>query len=192
MEEIKSFFKKVKWDSIIIAILTIMIGILCVCLPESSANVLCIIFGCALIAMGLAVMVRYFAFERILGGQLLIMSATLIVAGVFCLANPAIVQSILTIVLGLFIVIDSITSFADSVDCARARVSGWWVLMLLSIATACLGVAVMFAKFSTVMIFAGASLIVEGVVHFVSTLVFSRKVKQAKKILTDKHDDIVL
>ena len=50
----------------------------------------------------------------------------------------------------------------------------------------------MFSNFSTVMVFAGISLIIEGVTHLVSTLVFNRKVKQAKKLLQDKANDIVI
>lgn len=192
MEEVKSFFKKVKWDSIIIAILTITIGILCVCLPQGSADVLCIVFGCALLVSGCVLLVRYFAYERFLGGPLLIKAITMILSSIFCFVYPEVIQSILTILFGLFIVIDSISSLADSVYCARAKVSGWFVLFILSIATACLGVAVMFSNFSTVMVFAGISLIIEGVTHFVSTLVFNRKVKQAKKLLQDKANDIVI
>ena len=44
----KEFMKKVKWDSVIIAILTIVTGILCVVMPNQVADVLCIVYGYSL------------------------------------------------------------------------------------------------------------------------------------------------
>ena len=48
----------------------------------------------------------------------------------------------------------------------------------------------MFGKFDTVMIFAGCCLIIDGVSDIVSTLVFSHKVKEAKKKLLDDINTI--
>lgn len=192
MEEAKKFFKKVKWDSIITSILTILVGILCVAMPEGSAKVICIVFGISLLIIGATLLVRYFVFDPLFGGSLLIVSMAMIISGIFCLVNLAAVQSILTVLIGLFILVNSISSLADSVYCARARISGWWALLTLSILTAALGVAVMFSNFSTVMIFAGVSLIVDGATYLITTIAFNHKIKQAKKVLLDKANDIVL
>ena len=53
----------------------------------------------------------------------------------------------------------------------------------------------MFSTFETVMIFAGCSLIIEGVKRFVLTLSFSHKIRQAKKEINkqlDKENDIII
>ncbi len=193
MEEIKSFFKKIKWDSLLIAILTVAVGILCVALPDQSGDVLCIVFGVSLLATGVALIVRYFTVERLFGEHLLISAVVAITLGIFCLIYPNAIQSILTVLFGLFILIDSISSISDSIYCARAKVKGWPWMFILSVLTACLGAAVMFSNFETVMIFAGVSLIIEGIKQFVITCVFSHKIKQAKKMITSsKDDDIVL
>lgn len=192
MEQVKKYFKRIKWDSLIISILTIAVGVLCVALPQGSANVLCIIFGCALIIMGCILLIRYFVYQRFMGGHLLIFAIVMIISAIFCFVYPAIVQSTLTILFGLFIVIESISSLADSIYCARANISGWWMLFILSIATTFLGIGVMFANFSTVIIFAGVALIVEGIVNIISTIVFSKKIKQAKKKLKEVENNIVI
>ena len=70
----KEFFKKVKWDSIFISILTIALGILCVALPKTSGDAICIVFGCSLIAVGLMMFIRFFAYEHILGEYLFILA----------------------------------------------------------------------------------------------------------------------
>jgi len=116
---------------------------------------------------------------------LLILSIVTLALGIFCLVYPGTVQGILTVLFGLFIVIDSASSLSDSVYCAKADVKGWLLLFLLSLLTIILGVAVMFSTFDTVVVFAGCSLIVEGVRRLVVTLVFNKRIKEAKKSLKE-------
>lgn len=189
MDKVQGFFKKVKWDSIIIATLTIVFGILCVAMPTRADDVLCIVFGAMLLTMSVALFVRFFAVDRFFGANLLIAAAVMLILGIFCLVYTSTLQSILTVLFGIFIFVDSMTSLTDSILCAKAKIKGWWVLFVLSILTACLGVCVVFSNFDTVMIFAGCSLIIEGLRRLVTTLVFSHKIKQAKKQLTQTQND---
>lgn len=189
MDKVQGFFKKVKWDSIIIATLTIVFGILCVAMPTRAGDVLCIVFGAMLLTMSVSLFVRFFAVDRFFGANLLIAAAVMLILGIFCLVYTSTLQSILTVLFGIFIFVDSMTSLTDSILCAKAKIKGWWVLFVLSILTACLGVCVVFSNFDTVMIFAGCSLIIEGLRRLVTTLVFSHKIKQAKKQLTQTQND---
>lgn len=191
MDSVKTFLKKVKWDSIIISLFTIVIGILCVAMPDAAGDVLCIVFGSFLIAMSMVLFVRYFSFDRLLGAHLLIMAVVMLILGIFCLVYPGALQSILTVLFGLFIVIDSASSLADSIYCAKAKIKGWSILFVLSLLTIVLGISVIFSNFDTVMIFAGCSLIIEGLRRLIMTLVYSHKIKQAKKevLKTENEDD---
>lgn len=189
MDKVQGFFKKVKWDSIIIATLTIVFGILCVAMPTRAGDVLCIVFGAMLLTMSVSLFVRFFAVDRFFGANLLIAAAVMLILGIFCLVYTSTLQSILTVLFGIFIFVDSMTSLTDSILCAKAKIKGWWVLFVLSILTACLGVCVVFSNFDTVMIFAGCSLIIEGLRRLVTTLVFSHKIKQAKKQLSQTQND---
>ena len=192
MNEVKSFFKRIRWESIIVAVLTIVVGILCVAMPEGSANVLCIVFGCSLIVMGCSLLIRYMVVDRFLGASMLIIAVTMLVSGIFFLIYPSTIKSILTVLFGLFIVVDSITTMADSIYCGRAGITGWWGVFVISILTTTLGITVMFLDFDAIMIFAGISLIVEGATRLITTLLFSHKLKKAKKVLLDKENDIIL
>ena len=185
MEEIKKFFKKCKWDSIIISVLSIVLGILCIVMPNRSADVLTIVFGCTLIAIGITLFVRFVSFDIVLGDRISMFAILMIILGVFCLIYPSTIQGILTVLFGLYIVVDSASTLNDSIYCARAKTKGWLVLFILSLLTMVLGVAVMFSNFETVMIFAGTSLIIEGIEHFVVTVVYSHKINEAKKNLKE-------
>lgn len=190
MNEIKKLFQKIKVDRIVSAIIAIVIGILFVALPEDSSNVLCLVCGIMLIVGGVMSIMGFIAYGFIVGGHLLILGIALLLSGILCLVNPEVVTSILTIIFGIYIIVDGATSMIDSIYCAKAHVSGWFVLLLLSLLSIVLGTIVMFGKFDTVMIFAGCCLIIDGVSDIVSTLAFSHKVKEAKKKLLDDINTI--
>lgn len=187
----KDYLKKIKWDSIIIALLTIVMGILCVALPTGTGNVLCLVFGIYLIVAGVTLLIRFFWVDRFLGANLIVLSIVMILSGIFCLVYPDLMKTVLTVMFGVYIVIDSLSSMVDSIYCCKARVPGWLVLFLLSGITACLGVGVIFSSFETVVIFAGCSLIISGLERLFFTIFYSAKIKQAKKkvLKTFKVDD---
>lgn len=185
MEEFKSFFKKLKWDSIIISLLTIILGIVCVVIPNESGNVLTLIFGISLIIMGVCLIIRLFTVDTFLTEHILLLSILMIILGIFVLIFPETIKSLMTVLFGMFIVLDSVSSLSDSIYLCKAEIRGWVVLFVLSLITIILGVSVMFSSFETVMIFAGCSLIIEGVRKFVTTLIYSRKIKVAKKQLKE-------
>lgn len=190
MNELKKFFQKFKVESIIAGILAIVVGILFVVLPESSYQVLCTVAGVLLIVGGIVTIICFIAYGGLFAGHLLILGISLFLSGIFCLVYPEIVRGILTIVFGIYIIVDGATSVVDSVYCARARISGWFILLLLSLVTICLGTIVMFGDFDTIMIFAGCSLIIDGVCDIVEICVFSHKVREAKKRIIDETNII--
>ena len=187
----KEFFKKLKWDSIIVSLLTIAIGVLCIVMPSEAGDVLLIIFGAMLIAIGATLFIRFFTTERLFASHIMIMAVVSIVLGVMCLVQRSALQSILTILLGLYIVVDSLSSIGDSIYLCKAKVSGWFILFLLSLLSCGLGVVVMFSTFDTVMIFAGVSLLIEGVKRFTLTLTFSNKIRSARKQFEKSMQDVI-
>lgn len=185
MNKVKKFFTKLKWENIIAAILAIVVGVLFIILPKDSADVLCLIAGILLIFAGSFTLVAYIFSGFFLGAHLLIVGIMLILLGTFCLANPENIMEVLTVLFGLYIVIDGTTSIVDSVYCAKAKIKGWGLLLVLAILSIGLGTAVMFSTFDTIMIFAGCSLIIDGVCDIIETIVFSHKIKEAKKKLLE-------
>lgn len=185
MNKVKKFFTKLKWKNIIAAILAIVVGVLFIILPKDSADVLCLIAGILLIFAGSFTLVAYIFSGFFLGAHLLIVGIMLILLGTFCLANPENIMEVLTVLFGLYIVIDGATSIVDSVYCAKAKIKGWGLLLVLAILSIGLGTVVMFSTFDTIMIFAGCSLIIDGVCDIIETIVFSHKIKEAKKKLLE-------
>lgn len=185
MGELKKTLKFVKWDSILIAILTVAIGILCIVMPDQSANILCTIFGCMLIAVGLVIFINAAAKGGLFSGYVMMISVTMVLAGIFFLVKPGTVLALINVFFGIYIVVDSTQGFVDSILLCRQKVKNWWIIMIASLVTAALGIAVMFSSFDTVIIFAGIALIVEGLRRLIITITFSRKINRAKKEITE-------
>ena len=61
MGSIRSYFKCLKWRSLIIAFSAILIGLLFILTPQTSADVICYVAGILLLASGIAAVVSYLA-----------------------------------------------------------------------------------------------------------------------------------
>lgn len=184
--DLKGLYKKIKLDSIFIAIFTIALGILCAVMPMQAGEALCIIFGAVLITIGLIFLFKFFTVDRLLGNHLLVMAILTIMLGIVCLVYTEFVQQILGVALGVFIVVDSALLITDS----SAKDAGWLTILILSIITACLGVYIIVAPSYAPMLFIGCSLILDGIKRLVITIIISCKIKKAKKQITKDVIDV--
>ena len=174
MESIRGYFKALKWRSLIVAFSAILLGLLFILTPQASADVICYVAGILLLASGVAAVISYLASGRLFGSYAL-------VSGI--LLRPEIIQGLLTVLFGVFLVIDGMMTLQDGVDCARARLAGWWVPALLGAVTIALGCVVLFGKFDSIMLLAGISLIVDGVFDLIVTFAFSKRIRTAREKL---------
>ena len=184
MGSIRSYFKCLKWRSLIIAFSAILIGLLFILTPQTSADVICYVAGILLLASGIAAVVSYLASGRLFGSYALVSGIVLLVCGVFCLLRPEVIQGLLTVIFGVFLVIDGMVTLQDGIDCARAKLGGWWVLAALAVITIALGCVILFGKFDSIMLLAGISLIVDGVFDtHCDARSFSKRVREARQKL---------
>ena len=57
MNELRKSLNKCKWDSYIIAIISVVVGVLAIIFPNETGGILCIVAGVALIVAGVAMLV---------------------------------------------------------------------------------------------------------------------------------------
>ncbi|MBO4584732.1 MAG: DUF308 domain-containing protein [Clostridia bacterium] len=172
-----------KWERIAAAVLSIIIGILFIALPETSANVLCIISGIVLVLIGVVAAVSSFTEGAVLGRYSLMLGIALALAGTLCILRPTMVTGILCAIFGIIIAVDGAITFIDAIDCARAKLQEWRILMLISLVSMALGAVIMFVESSAIMVLAGVFLIIEGVIDIVIICLFGKQIKRAKRIV---------
>ena len=179
----KEFFRRIKWESLITALFAVIIGIVFLAVPEKSSTIVCYVAGVIFILLGAILLTRYLVTGLLFGSHLFVTSIILIALGILCLTKVDLVKSIYTVIFGIFLIADGLFKFKDGIDCASEHIKGSWSLFVVAVLSMILGFLVMFDTFDSVIVFAGISLIVDGVCDFVTTLVFSSHLRKTEKAI---------
>ena len=147
-------------------------------------------YGALCIAMGVCEIARYFSIGVI--GILfrfdLIVGILSTLAGVLLLAHPTGALTVLPIILGFYIIIDSVFSIQAAVELRRFGLGSWGLNLLLGIVGAVLGVLMILDPFdgaAALMIYMGVSLLLAGVESIYTVICLSRAFK------SDAHQRVI-
>ena len=184
-KELKKQFRLFQIERIVYALLMAAMGVLFILMPAQSANVLCTITGVVLLSVGLVLVITYFMRTVLFGGLSLVFGMLLTLSGILCLIHPEVVQSLLTVLMGLIVIVDGSSLFMNSIECARVKIKGWFWMLLLSLLVLALGGVVLFGNFTAVMYVAGCALIIDALSKVIITLVFGNRIHEAHKQIHD-------
>lgn len=180
-EKINNFLK----GQIVTSIIYIALGAYLVFMPVSTVNVICkFVFGILLILVGLYHILIYVAeklnstiFDLFSGGVLMVL-------GIFLFMNPQIVVKLLPILLGTFILVDSIWSLKGSLKLKKRGAGSWKFLLLGSIIFIALGISLVVNPFTMVkytVIFAGWIFLCNGVIDMIYLILLRKGLKEIKQ-----------
>ena len=180
-EKINNFLK----GQIVTSIIYIALGACLVFMPVSTVNVICkFVFGILLILVGLYHILIYVAeklnstiFDLFSGGVLMVL-------GIFLFMNPQIVVKLLPILLGTFILVDSIWSLKGSLKLKKRGADSWKFLLLGSIIFIALGISLVVNPFTMVkytVIFAGWIFLCNGVIDMIYLILLRKGLKEIKQ-----------
>lgn len=182
-KKINNFLK----GQIVTSIIYIALGACLVFMPVSTVNVICkFVFGILLILVGLYHILIYVAeklnstvFDLFSGGILMVL-------GIFLFMNPQIVVRLLPILLGTFILVDSIWSLKGSLKLKKRGAGSWKFLLIGSIIFIALGISLVVNPFTMVkytVIFAGVIFLCNGVLDLVYLILLKKGLKELKQDL---------
>lgn len=181
-----------KRGRIVTALLAVVLGVLFVVMPEASANALAAISGILLILAGIVSLAVFLRYGIVAGNRMLISAIVLALAGIFCLVHPAAVQTVLCVIFGMLIVIDGSQFFAAGIECARVKMKGWFLMILLSLLIVVFGSIVLLGSFDAFMILVGIALVADGICKLIITCAFSRRINEAKKKMNEMRNTIYI
>lgn len=187
METLKSLIKKIKWETVLTAIIAIVVGIVFIVTPASSGAVLCYVAGVMILALGIYFFVKFFTARLAMPG-FLVYGIMLMLLGIFCLTRPGVVLGIITVVFGIYLVMDGLFKVRDGIQCVRDHIKGGWMLFILAALTIVLGLIVMFGSFDSIMVMAGVSLIIDGICDIIATVYYSAYVHKVKKTVKKEFE----
>ena len=164
--------KSIRNSLILSSLLYIVLGVVLLVMPELSLGFACLLIGGAVLVYGV---VRLAAYLR--GGENadkldLVLGVLLILLGLcrFLLA-------LVPMVLGIYILVDSLGSIKRSLDMKALGFSRWWVSCLVAAALAVCGLVMVLNPFGTIeglVMFVGLGFLVDGVTTLVNTILLER------------------
>lgn len=178
--------KKLKFNFVIAAILYLALGVVLIGWPDVTSNIICYVIGAVLLIYGIVGIIFFLAAKEktaALAMQLIVgvLAAAL---GVVFLTQPALIQSILPFLMGLFIIIVSLLSAKRAFELRRYRYPKWWAALLLAIVAIALGVLILFHPYmaaQTVVVVIGIVFLYVGVCDLWAIWKVSRAAKDYQK-----------
>lgn len=178
-EKIRSILK----GQIATSLIYIIVGLCLICMPVDVVNVLCkFIFGVVLIAAGLYHIWIYVQEKPHATLIDLFSGALILVLGIFLFYNPQVVVKLLPVLLGTFVLTDSIWVLKGSLKLKKEDGAGleWKILLIGSLVFIGLGIVMIANPFSVVkimVIFAGCVLLINGIVDFAFLFLIKKGLK---------------
>ena len=176
---------RVKWDFIILSISFILLGLLFLLYPEASGTIICYLLGSLFLLLGIMRVIAYIT-TPVVDNEFhipLVSGIIIIAVGIFIFIWPSVLLSILPMVLGIVVVVDSLVKLQSATDLLRLGDKHWWIILILAIVTAFLGILMLINPFATAKLllqFIGISLIVTGFMDLWSVFKLSRRLHKTR------------
>ena len=192
LNKMKQRLNKFINSSIIMSIVLITLGLFLVFTPDVTLKTISIVASIYLIMHGLILMVMNISARNIFFPVNTLMSSILsLILGLILIIYPKMLAVIIPIVLGIWIILDSINNISLSVTFRKGLSTSNFILsLLMSILGVIVGVVVLLnSVWSTVAmtVFIGISIIIYSLFNIIDMLVLKKNVKKASK----KFDEFI-
>ncbi len=147
----ESYIKKLGTNSMLISALLIIFSVFLIFNPVETLNFLIIAFGVILVINGLMHIISYFSIKndfRAFSFELVQGIVSIIIGFVFIMRTQE-ASILLPLILGAWIIIESIMKFQLAFNLRDVPNSHWVMMLVFSIITAALGIVILLNPFST-------------------------------------------
>ena len=176
--------QRVKGSVIASGIASILLGILFLAEPLLTGVSICYFIGGLLVIVGITKVI--FCFVNVEGpAPSIIGGVILFLFGLLCLTRPDVIAGLLTVMAGIYIIVDGAATLSEGIFAVRSKISGGIAVVIFSIIFMICGFYVMFAPFTFIMVVAGIVMILDGIFNLVFVGVMSKRINEAKKALED-------
>ena len=140
--------------------------------PQESLTLLCRIVGIVMLFAGAAKLIGYFSNDpyRIAFQFDFAMGVLTCAFGAVLLIFPSGVAKYLTVMIGVFVIIDALITVQNAIEASRFGIRRWWVILIVGLATLALGVCALIrplAGAAFVTQICGAALLVDGIQNII-------------------------
>lgn len=163
-----NIFREQRRSSIVMAVLTLLLGLLLVLAPNRSIRLLCGLLGAALLLVGLSYVRSWADVGRRQAGVprwFLLPGLLLAALGLWLLTSPGSVIVLIQFSVAAVLIFHGVIDLQGAVSLARLGIPNWWVDLVLAVLTVVLGGVVLLNPFGTMeamTMLIGASLVYDG------------------------------
>lgn len=178
--------KDLKWNSILTSIILIVIGLILIIAPDTTARTICYIAGGALAVTGAFSLIGYFSRPDMSGmyGSGLVTGVIEVLVGIFFVVRSDVIISIIPFIMGVCVTISGIGKLQNALNLKRMHYDSSTMLLALAVINVILGFVLMWNPFTAakvLFIVIGAGLVYSGVTDLITTLYVSKKIHKYKK-----------
>ena len=157
--------KEIRWELILMPLVSIVLGIYLIMQPGAATVALCSLIGWLILLAGAA-------------GAVNSVSVAGIMVGLFFITRPYTLVEIVGLIICVFLMIQGMTSIQTAVNRKRWGDTLWWVPLIIGIACVLLGVYALFAPGAStalMMRIAGIMLAFSGVVNMIAAFALTKQ-----------------
>ena len=132
-------------SSVVMALITLALGVFLLFWPDRSMSFLCSLLGGALFIIGIVQILGWFVRRKSgsMPAWFLVPGISLMATGVWLMSSPHLVGALVQYVVAAVLVFHGVIDFQGAVSLASQRWRRWWVDLLLALVTVGLGVLIL-------------------------------------------------
>ncbi len=168
------------------AVIELVFGLFLIIFPDISAQILTIILGAILSGVGVFNIISYFMNKNSSFRQGILSGVISTALGIAFIAQSESITNVTSIILGVFVIFEALTSCKRAIIMCRLDFSKWFVPMIIAILAAVLGVLLLiFPSFfgEAIMIIVGIALVIEAVLGIWSIIFIIRLRSRVERMM---------
>ena len=193
-----NLLKEMKWKALFYAAIYILIGLILMIFPETTAKTLAYAIGVSAIVVGAFTVISYLFRDvsRNYYRNDFVSGMTAVIVGILILMRTEFVISIIPFVLGVLILFSGIVKLQNLIDVRRMHYGNGLAFFILALINIVLGIVLIVDPFGAVTVLfrlLGAGLVFSGITDAVSALYMCRKVEdyvQTQEALTVQAKEV--
>lgn len=192
-----SLMKKFFRSSLVSSITLFILGLLIIFKSEITIIAISYLVGGALIALGTFAIIQFIKNIEISGKNDLdiLYGVVTIILGLLIVKNPKLIASVLPVIIGVAIIINSATKLQYAFELKKENNQQWKTTMIISIISVICGVILLFNPFKGAVIITqtiGIFMIVYSILDIVSTTIIKKNANYIQEAINSEHEEATI
>ena len=166
----KDFLKRTFKSMFIVAVLTIVLGLILIIWPSSAAQFLSKVLGWIILIAGIVWVVLYFTSSYSGTNTTLFLALILTAFGFWSVIKPGVMAELISVLMGILLITHGFLNIQDALELKQSYYDRWWIYLLFGVLTAILGFFVIWSPIQSLIamtIITGIALIFDGVTDII-------------------------